>query len=336
MSLPLLRRRADPTAINRFWQSVQSSPKPASITCPACFKSMLEVQFSPNASLTDAQPFPIDFCERCQFLWFDSHELAAIPSKPEAAPPKQLPQKARELIALHQVEKIRQQAEADAAREGPEHFWQVGVALFGFPVEHNAETPQRHPIATWTISLLVLIVSVLVFNGGDQLLHQLAFIPNDPFRSFGLTWLTSFFVHGGILHLVGNLYFLLVFGDNVEDTIGRKAFLAVLFGGTILGHALHWMLEPRGQLPTVGASGGISAIIALYALAFPHVRLGMFVRFAWINFSARTGFLIWIGLQFLTAYRQIAGLSNISALAHLGGCLAGILYWLWFTRRAKD
>jgi membrane associated rhomboid family serine protease len=163
------------------------------------------------------------------------------------------------------------------------------------------------------VSILVLIVSLAVFSAGRDLLLQLAFIPNDPFRHFGLTWLTSFFVHGGILHLLGNLYFLLVFGDNVEDTIGRKAFLLVLLSGTVLGHALHWIVEPRGDLPTIGASGGISAIIALYALAFPHTRLGIFARYGWINFSARTGFLVWVSLQLFGAYAQVSGTSNVSA-----------------------
>lgn len=333
MSLPLLRSLADPAAVTRFWRIVQTSQKPVSTHCPACLKSMVEVQFSPTGG---AEQERLDFCKLCQFLWFDAGELAAMPAKLPPPTQQKLPQKAREVIALHQVEKIRQQAEAEAARQGPEHFWQVAVALFGFPVEHNADSLQRHPYATWTISLLVLLVSIFAFSADRELFHQLAFIPNDPFRYFGLTWLTSFFIHGGILHLASNLYFLLVFGDNVEDTIGRKPFLLVLFTGTILGHALHWMLEPRGQLPTVGASGGISAIIALYALAFPRVRLGMFLRFAWINFSARTGFLIWIALQFFTAYRQIAGFSHVSALAHLGGCLAGVLYWLWFTRNKNQ
>ena len=332
MSLPLLRRRADPAAITRFWQMVRTSRKPVATQCPSCLKGMVEVQFAPRGGDATER---LDFCELCQFLWFDAGELAAIPGYTSPPQRKQLPQKAREALALIEVEKIRQDAEADAAREGPEHVWQLAVAFFGLPVEHNAESLQRKPLATWIVSLLVLLVSLIVFSIGRDLFLQLAFIPNEPFRYLGLTWITSFFVHGGILHLASNLYFLVVFGDNVEDTIGRKAFLLVLFSGTILGHALHWMIEPRGHLPTVGASGGISAIIALYALAFPHTRLGMLLKYGWINFSARMGFFVWIGLQVLTVYLQVVGVSNVSALAHLGGCLAGVSYWLWHTRARK-
>src|SRR5690606_26695314 len=153
------------------------------------------------------------------------------------------------------------------------------AGFFGMPVEHDASPLRRRPLATWIASALILLVSCLVFFLGSETLRALAFIPNEPWRLGGLTWLTSFFVHGGILHLVGNLYFLLVFGDNVEDLIGRKRFLAVLFSSALLGDLLHWMFEPRGTIPTVGASGGISGVIALYALAFPHARLGIMMRY---------------------------------------------------------
>ncbi|HEX7861171.1 MAG TPA: rhomboid family intramembrane serine protease [Verrucomicrobiae bacterium] len=328
MSLPLLRRRADPAALATLWQATQRTGRVLDVECPSCFQRMKEVQFAPKGEVV-----PIDVCQRCQFLWFDSGELARVPKY--TPPPKledRLPQKAREALALIEVEKIREEAEAEAAREGPEHVWQLVVGVLGFPVEHNAEPFRRHPVATWVICALIFVVSTMVFTAGRDLLLQFAFIPNEPFRYLGMTWLTSFFVHGGWIHLSGNLYFLYVFGDNVEDTIGWKAFVLVLLAGTIFGHALHWMVEPRADVPTVGASGGISAVIALYALAFPHTRLGIFSRYGWINFSARMGFFVWVGMQFLGAYAQVAGVSNVSSLAHLGGCLPGVFYWVWRTR----
>jgi membrane associated rhomboid family serine protease len=78
-------------------------------------------------------------------------------------------------------------------------------------------------------------------------------------------------------------------------------------------------------MPTVGASGGISGIIALYALAFPHARLGLFMRYTWVTFSARVGFFAWLTFQFLGMLRQLQG----------GGCLVGVFYWLWHCRTRK-
>jgi membrane associated rhomboid family serine protease len=84
-------------------------------------------------------------------------------------------------------------------------------------------------------------------------------------------------------------------------------------------------------MPSVGASGGISGIIALYALAFPDAKLGRFLRvgyyFRWIQFSAKWGFLFWLLLQVITAGLQLSGRTHVSALAHLGGAVVGVAYW---------
>jgi membrane associated rhomboid family serine protease len=92
------------------------------------------------------------------------------------------------------------------------------------------------------------------------------------------------------------------------------------------------MADPRGAVPCIGASGGISGLIAFYALKFPHARLGIlfryyYVYFKWIQFPAWVAFILWILLQFWGAYKQIAGFSNVSALAHLGGTALGVLLW---------
>jgi membrane associated rhomboid family serine protease len=203
------------------------------------------------------------------------------------------------------------------------------------PVEQNEAELRRYPVITWIVSLLILLVSCFTLAIGRSALEALAFVPADPFRYGGITWITSFFVHGGILHLVGNLYFLLVFGDNVEDLIGRKRFLLVLITSTLFGDLLHSLLEPRGTIPTVGASGGISGIIALYALAFPQARLGIMERYGWITFSARVGFLAWLGLQLLGAFSQATSGSRTSFAAHLGGCLVGVTFWFWSCRTSR-
>ena len=78
-------------------------------------------------------------------------------------------------------------------------------------------------------------------------------------------------------------------------------------------------------------------MIALYALAFPRARLGLMTRYQWVHFSARTGFLLWVALQFVGVWLQLTGVGRVSAVAHLGGCLVGVFYWLVFagTRRKE-
>jgi membrane associated rhomboid family serine protease/Zn-finger nucleic acid-binding protein len=331
IGLALLRRTREPGAINQLWQTTLNPGRPSALKCPSCLAAMKVVPLE-----LDVKAFDVDVCQRCQFFWFDNTELTSIPKKPTppAEPEKELPQAAREAIALAKVEQIRKDADRTDFSGGdvPDDPWQVLVGFLGLPVEEDCPELRRRPIVTWTLSGIIFIFSVAVLIAGRPALEQFAFIPDQPWRLGGLTLLTSFLTHGSIGHLLSNLYFLITFGDNVEDVIGRKRFIVVLLLSALLGDVLHWMMEPRSSLPSVGASGGISGIIALYALAFPDAKLGRFLRvgyyFRWIQFSAKWGFALWLLLQVITAALQLKGRTHVSALAHLGGAVVGVAYWL--------
>src|SRR5207249_4486791 len=117
---------------------------------------------------------------------------------------------------------------------------------------------------------------------------------------------TSFFLHGGWVHLLGNLYFLLIFGDNVEDYLGRWRYLLLILLAMIVGDALHVLMDPRSAVPVIGASGGIAGIITFYALKFPRVRLGFLFRFWWFHMPAYFALIMWVLLQFVGAWLQLA------------------------------
>jgi membrane associated rhomboid family serine protease len=156
-------------------------------------------------------------------------------------------------------------------------------------------------------------------------------------RSGGVTMLTAFFVHGGWLHLVGNLWFLVVFGDNVEEFLGRARWLLLLGSATVAGMLLHAFGDARSAVPVVGASGGISGLIAFYALRFPRARLGflLIVRFVpiWLTLPAWGGFALWMLMQVLFLIEQLSGFGRVSALGHLGGVLAGVVAFLVARKR---
>jgi membrane associated rhomboid family serine protease len=146
-----------------------------------------------------------------------------------------------------------------------------------------------------------------------------------------LTFFSSFLLHGGILHLVGNLYFLIVFGDNVEDILGKTRYLLMIMLAAFVGDLAHILAEPSSTIPCIGASGGISAAIAYYALRFPRSHIGLIMFFRWIRLPVLVLFLLWVGEQFFGIYLQIAGFSNVSSLAHMGGAAVGFFFW-FFTR----
>jgi len=150
--------------------------------------------------------------------------------------------------------------------------------------------------------------------------------------------LTSFLLHGGILHLVSNMYFLLVFGDNVEDALGKAGYLGLIVAAALVGDLLHVIFDPRPQIPVVGASGGISGVILYYALKFPRAALGILLRilfyFRWVSLPAYVYVGFWVLLQILGAFQQVAGVTNVSALAHLGGASVGAAAWLLTRNRS--
>lgn len=337
VNLAVLRKAVAPEFVTRLWRTAVANAGRPGRSCPSCGFAMLEVP-APSAQVM----LRLDVCKRCQFIWFDPHELESAPPNPEAQVSKgsestdNLPQAAREALALYEVRRLAEQAQHDDAEIALE--WKTIPGMFGLPVEADDNQLQRAPWATWTLSLLVLVISLAALfavEDPERVMEKFGFIPAAPLRMLGLTWISSFFLHGGLLHLFGNLYFMLVFGDNVEDYLGRGRFFVLLLFATLAGHAFHTLGDPRSDIPCIGASGGISGLIAFYALKFPNARLGILLRLwfrpiRWIYFPAWAGFCAWIALQFLGAWRQVAGFTNVSALAHLGGATVGFLLWVFW------
>jgi membrane associated rhomboid family serine protease/Zn-finger nucleic acid-binding protein len=331
-TVALLRRTIPRDVVNALWQKARFGEHPHKRHCPACNRLMAEVP----ASAEGSAPY-LDVCTACHFVWFDSSEYDSLPVLPrDTKGNNSLPQEAREKIAVLELDAIRQQAkESDWEQNAPDEWWQWIPAVLGMPVEHDSEPVQQSPWITWSLSLAILAVSLIAFTDFENVVHALALIPAHYGRYAGLTFLTSFFLHGGGVHLFGNLYFFLVLGDNVEDWLGKHMFLLLLFSATLAGGILHTIGDPRSTIPCIGASGGISGIIAFYALKFPRARLGILVRFylmfRWVRIPAYAMFILWLLLQVWGVYAQISGFSNVSSLAHLGGAATGFLFW-FFTR----
>jgi membrane associated rhomboid family serine protease len=150
----------------------------------------------------------------------------------------------------------------------------------------------------------------------------------------GLTLITSFFLHAGVAHVLSNVYFLLVFGDNVEDFLGRFNVVLLLLVPTLAGELVHGLFAPESDAPLIGASAGISGIIVFYSTKFPDRRLRFFRLFRWFSMPASAALGFWAFSQILAARDQLSGSSDVSALAHIGGALVGL--WFWFLWRNKD
>jgi membrane associated rhomboid family serine protease len=134
--------------------------------------------------------------------------------------------------------------------------------------------------------------------------------------------------------VASNLYFFVVFGASVEDRLGKLWFLALLVAAHLAGVSLHMAADPGGAEPIVGASAGISGVIACYAVAFPQAKLGFFFLVRFIAVRAIWALVLFIVLQMFGAMEQLKGYSQVSYLAHLGGLAVGVVAGLIWRMRS--
>ena len=148
-------------------------------------------------------------------------------------------------------------------------------------------------------------------------------------RPIWLTLFTSMFMHGGWLHLLGNMLFLFVFGDNVEAFFGHLRYLGFYLVCGLAASLAQVFSDPSSVIPSLGASGAISGVLAAYLVLFPRnpVRVLVLLRIIpWIiEVPALVMIGLWAALQFLNAFSGQAGLSGVAYMAHVGGFVAGLV-----------
>jgi len=160
----------------------------------------------------------------------------------------------------------------------------------------------------------------LVVNGSELL------IPQEPGPDpIFLTLLSSMFMHGGWLHLAGNMLFLWIFGDNVEHRAGRILFLVVYLATGVVGSLAQIWSDPNSPIPTLGASGAISGVLGAYIVLFPRNRVTVFVFRIVVPVPALVAIGMWIALQLVSGFADTAGVGGVAYLAHIGGFGAGVL-----------
>ena len=336
VTIASLRRIILAERVNEMWQAAKSPGAPQLRDCPMCSARMM---------LTRLPEIEADVCIRCHAVWFDAHEYERMPKLPpvkQASFMASLPLEARERIATIELAVSAERHARETEQGGPDEFWKYVPAFLGLPVEYSSTLSTREkPWITWGFSAVIGVVSLLAFEDSTPLVFErFGLIPAERLRMGGLTFATSAFIHADFVHLLSNLYFLMVFGDNVEHTLGRRRYLMLICAATLAGGIAHVAGNPNSTTPCVGASGFISGILAYYALKFPHARVGLmlhfFVRVKWVKFSARFMFAAWLILQLYGIRLQYQGLSQVSALAHVGGVAAGAAFWALEKRRVKN
>jgi membrane associated rhomboid family serine protease len=175
----------------------------------------------------------------------------------------------------------------------------------------------------------------------DLVVAKYGLVPNAVIRGNDLyTLFTSMFLHADIIHLGGNMLFLHVFGDNVEDTFGHFRYLLFYLVAGFAASLLHifTVLNTIGQsVPTIGASGAIAGVLGAYFVLYPRSRILTLVFLFWITIVAIPAVVflgLWFVYQFL--YGTISAGGGVAYWAHIGGFIAGIVFGVaWRGRRRK-
>lgn len=200
--------------------------------------------------------------------------------------------------------------------------------------------PTRHaPVVTYLLIAANLAVFVYQFilltpAEGRDLVLQHGVIPVHLLSGYGpslSTPVTSMFMHGGLGHLVSNMWFLHVFGDNVEDVLGHARYLVFYLLTGIAAVLAHALVAYDSQVPLVGASGAISGVLGAYILMFPKARVVTFVPiFFLFELPAFFFILFWFAIQVFSGFGSLAAPqeAGVAFFAHVGGFLAGVAFVL--------
>ncbi len=197
---------------------------------------------------------------------------------------------------------------------------------------------RRFPIVNYLLIATNIVVFVLMWFAGpyqDVLVYQFAMIPANFVNGIdlhdGMTIFTSMFMHAGLAHIGGNMLYLWIFGDNVEDRLGHGRYLVFYLAGGVAASLLHLLTNPGSQIPTVGASGAIAAVLGAYLVLYPGSRivtaipLGHFMRVTLVPAIIVLG--LWFVFQLFDGVAALGGadVGGVAVWAHVGGFVAGMV-----------
>jgi membrane associated rhomboid family serine protease len=212
------------------------------------------------------------------------------------------------------------------------------------PLRDNVPTRIKPIITTCIIFVNILIFLwqriSLTSAEGNNLYKTFGLIPHDFFMAFTgryelipyniLTIFTSMFLHSGFIHLGGNMLYLWIFGNNIEDSMGHKRFIFFYFCSGIIAALFQFLYDPSSVVPMIGASGAVSGILGAYLLLFPHARIKtlifilIFIKV--VELPAVLFLTIWFFLQLLFSQGE-----GVAWYAHIGGFIFGLIMIKIFT-----
>ncbi|MBU8932865.1 MAG: rhomboid family intramembrane serine protease [candidate division Zixibacteria bacterium] len=219
-----------------------------------------------------------------------------------------------------------------------------------FPIRDDIPTVRKPYL---TVALIVVNSAIFLYSqllgakGFNLFVYQYGYIPYELVHAVELTpelsssaYFTAFssmFMHGGWMHLIGNMLFLWIYGNNVEDYFGRIKFILFYLISGLAAIGLYTLFGPNSQIPLVGASGAVAGLMGAYMVLHPRARITCLVVFFFIQFMtlpAKVVLGFWFGYQLLMSLAGSSTGGGVAYLAHVGGFLFGLIL-LWLLTRGK-
>lgn len=268
--------------------------EPSRRQCPDCRQALQTFHLLPDFHLD------IDVCRQCDGAWVEQEAVSKVVKS--AA--------------------IRQALDEINGKTS----WKTWVfqMLTRMPVEYNMQ-PRRTPWVTWAlivVNTLIFLSYGLDYQATGWVIEHFAIAPAEiQAGERWWTFVTATFLHGGFLHLIGNMYFLWLTGDNLEDALGHWKFLGLYLICGILAGAVSVLANLGSPIPSVGASGAIAGLFGMYLVWFPKASLTFMIVVWQVKLAVAWYFAIWLALNF---FGMLIGEQGVDYWAHIGGFIVGL------------
>lgn len=335
-----------------IWVRSEYVSRPSPYRCPSCTKPMRLV--SEPRWLGNGE---IDVCRTCHLIWIKPDDHPEVPHPEDFMAPmgdSTLVKRAADAS----VDLALKQNELDEDKKhllgrGPDSLLASIPAFLGLPVEMSGRPPPTRIWVTAFVSLLAFFIYLFWVAANPQVAMEYGFYPDHPFKNYGLNIFAAIFIHGNWLHLLSNLYFFFIFSDDVEQELGSARYVLFLFLATLLEGIYTHLFAMSKDIPHVGMSGLVMAVLVFYALQFSKSRIayvipgvhtiflgqGIYGRvnvLRWIRFPVWVVMLMYVLKDVLLYYFvERSGVSQISHSGHLAGAIAGLVLWVFFTKMLK-
>ena len=298
------------------------------LECPACECEMSPFNYAYSSNII------LDKCHTCGGVWVDHPELEQLARHVKGS--DLIRNLAKSLAERgHQTAKFKEFGSLAGEMKIGTQAQALGP-LIVLPLRSESWTENNKPVFVSSlilINILIFIIQIFTVDDKSAFFQSFGFVPSQFFSGNQIRGIiTSIFIHAGVLHILGNMFFLWMFGPNVEGLFGSKIFAISYLSWGIFGGLSHAVLHFNSTIPAIGASGAIAGILGAFLIVCPKARISTLVISRVVDIPSYIYLTLWIIFQIIYC---VTGASGVGWLAHIGGFLAGMLTGYQMKKRGK-